>query len=147
MLIWQNLPIYNLKPLLLKISSHIQSWKTIGQNMREITHRNQFSTWIKGNNCANLKKFIYLQSKLLLLNINSHTKFEGNRQKNVREHWNQFSTWIKGNYSVLIWGNLSIYNPKPFLLNINSYTKFEDNLPKNEQDRARKPIFYMNKGQ
>ena len=46
------------------------------------------------------------------------------------EHWNQFSTRIKGYNYVLIWPNLSIYNPKPLLLITNSYTKFEDNQQK-----------------
>ena len=99
MLIWQNLPIYSLKALLLKISTCIQSWNTIVQKMREI------------------------------------------------EHWNQFSTWIKGNNSVIIWRNLSIFNPKPLLLNTNSHAKFAGNWPKNARDRALKPIFYTNQGQ
>ena len=107
--------------------------------MREIEYGNQFTTRIKGNNSVLIWRTLSIFNlKPLLLNINSHAKFEGNRQKKREiEHWNQFPTRFKSNNSVLIWRNLSIYNPEPLLLNINSYTKFEDNRPKNERKRAR----------
>ena len=54
------------------------------------------------------------------------------------EHENQFSTQIKSNNSVLVRGNLPIYNPKPLLININYYEKLEENLSRNAQEKERK---------
>ena len=68
------------------ISTLIQSLKKIGKKIIKIESGNEFLTSIKGHNsglnCQNLH--IY-NSKPLLPNINSYTKFEENRSKTAQD--------------------------------------------------------------
>ena len=68
------------------MSSHIQSWKTIGQKMREIERENQFSTQISGNFSRLIWRNVSIfNPKPILFDINLHTKFEVNRPTNARD--------------------------------------------------------------
>ena len=64
----------------------MQSLKNVGKKMAKIESKNEFLTSIKGHNSGlNRQNLPIYNSKPLLPNINSYTKFEENRSKDAQD--------------------------------------------------------------
>ena len=84
-LYWQNLPIFNPKPLLPNINSYTKFEENRSKNAQD-RELKRILTSIKGHNSGlNWLNLPIFNPKSLLLSINSYTKFEENRSKNDQD--------------------------------------------------------------